>query len=75
MAKDNLAGYTRHSIVEIIFHNKSVKFKEYKNDDGRVVWEKVYLVMDKLTKSMVPPTLKWSSAESGSIVERGSCNR
>ena len=36
LTKTTMSGNTRHSIVEIIFRNKSVKWKDYKNDDGRV---------------------------------------
>ena len=36
LTKITMAGNARHSIVEIIFHNKAVKWKVVKNDDGRV---------------------------------------
>ena len=36
LTKTNMAGNNRHSIVEIIFYNKEVKWKDDKNDDGRV---------------------------------------
>jgi len=38
LTKTTMAGNARHSIVEVIFHNKAAKWKEkdYKNDDGRI---------------------------------------
>ena len=36
LTKSTVAGNVMHSIVEIIFHNKAVKCKDDKNDDGRV---------------------------------------
>ena len=36
LMKNNMAGNTRHFIVGIIFHNKVVKYKDDKNDDGTV---------------------------------------
>ena len=36
LTKITMAGNARHSIVEIIIHNKAYKWKDDKNDDGRV---------------------------------------
>ena len=35
LTKTTMAGNDRHSIVEIIYHNKAAKWKEDKNNDGR----------------------------------------
>ena len=35
LTKTTMPGNARHSIVEIIFHNKAVKCKDDKNDNGR----------------------------------------
>ena len=36
MTKTTLAGNVTHSIVEIIFHNKAIKWNDDKKDNGRV---------------------------------------
>ena len=36
LKKTTMDRNARHSIVEIIFHNNPVKWKDDKNDDGRV---------------------------------------
>ena len=36
LTRTTMAGNARHSIVEMIFHNKAVKWKDDNNDDGRV---------------------------------------
>ena len=36
LTRTTMAGNARHSIVEIIFHNKAIKWKDDNNDDGRV---------------------------------------
>ena len=36
LTKTTMAGNVRHLIVEVIFHNKSVNWKDDKNDYGRV---------------------------------------
>ena len=35
LTKNTMASNVRHSILEVIFHNKAAKYKTGKNDDNR----------------------------------------